>query len=220
MSDKDQAERLRERVELVKGAEQTTELPPRADIHKKKENNKKVKLKVKYPIIRLLLLFFILLPISILAIKYYSSEQNVKTVNEPQLQSDNVYEAVNIDDKRDPKSEPDKEEAATPDVESQDEKTASEEVGQKIETEVSQEEEESTDNITSNQGSENTEAPAENTVKKTDIVYHTVQPKETLFSISMKYFNSKEGIEIIQENNNLKSNEIYVGQRLTIPLNK
>ena len=51
-------------------------------------------------------------------------------------------------------------------------------------------------------------------------VYHTVQPGETIYRISIKYYKSKSGIDTIKSANNLTSNEIRVGQVLTIPLNK
>ncbi len=51
-------------------------------------------------------------------------------------------------------------------------------------------------------------------------VYHTVQPGETIYRISIKYYQSKAGIDTIKSANNLISNEIRVGQVLTIPLSK
>ena len=51
-------------------------------------------------------------------------------------------------------------------------------------------------------------------------VYHTVQPGETIYRISIKYYQSKSGIDTIKSANNLSSNEIRVGQVLTIPLSK
>ncbi|RID89264.1 LysM peptidoglycan-binding domain-containing protein [Peribacillus asahii] len=52
------------------------------------------------------------------------------------------------------------------------------------------------------------------------VVYHTVQPQETVFSISMAYYKSQEGIPLIQKWNNLNGNNISVGQKLKIPLKK
>ena len=53
-----------------------------------------------------------------------------------------------------------------------------------------------------------------------DIIYHKVQPGETIFRISMKYYQSKAGIDTIKSANNLTNNDIRVGQVLTIPLSK
>ncbi|MDT9024703.1 LysM peptidoglycan-binding domain-containing protein [Rossellomorea yichunensis] len=52
------------------------------------------------------------------------------------------------------------------------------------------------------------------------IVYHTVAPKETLFRIAMKYYNSQSGVERIKEWNNIQNNEIQTGQVLEIPLDQ
>src|SRR5690606_3428821 len=50
------------------------------------------------------------------------------------------------------------------------------------------------------------------------VVYHTVQKGETLYRISMKYFKSQEGIELIRKENGIAGNEINEGQKLKIPL--
>lgn len=50
-----------------------------------------------------------------------------------------------------------------------------------------------------------------------DNSFHTVQPGETLYRISMKYYKSQVGIEKIRSANGLNGNEINVGQRLVIP---
>lgn len=60
----DQAEKLRE---LVKNQEDTeinsvSSLPPRSEVHKQKKN-KKVTFKIKFPIVRLLLILFFIIVI-------------------------------------------------------------------------------------------------------------------------------------------------------------
>lgn len=57
----------------------------------------------------------------------------------------------------------------------------------------------------------------ESQTSEANLIYHTVQKGETLFNISKKYFNGRHGEEIIKEWNNLKDNEIYIGQVLKIP---
>ncbi|MEH7276806.1 LysM peptidoglycan-binding domain-containing protein [Neobacillus vireti] len=52
------------------------------------------------------------------------------------------------------------------------------------------------------------------------VVYHTVKKGENLYRISLKYYHSKAGEEVIRKANNLKGNEIYLGQVLEIPLTK
>ena len=51
------------------------------------------------------------------------------------------------------------------------------------------------------------------------IISHTVKSGETLYRIAMNYYHSKVGINTIKEANNLKTEQINVGQVLKIPLN-
>ncbi|MDR4435530.1 LysM peptidoglycan-binding domain-containing protein [Bacillus tequilensis] len=50
------------------------------------------------------------------------------------------------------------------------------------------------------------------------VVKHTVQKKETLYRISMKYYKSRVGEEKIRAYNHLNGNDVYTGQVLDIPL--
>ncbi|MEK5212000.1 LysM peptidoglycan-binding domain-containing protein [Bacillus sp. FSL R5-0603] len=50
------------------------------------------------------------------------------------------------------------------------------------------------------------------------VVKHTVQKKETLYRISMKYYKSRTGEEKIRAYNHLNGNDVYTGQVLDIPL--
>ncbi|MCY8104289.1 LysM peptidoglycan-binding domain-containing protein [Bacillus mojavensis] len=50
------------------------------------------------------------------------------------------------------------------------------------------------------------------------IVKHTVQKKETLYRISMRYYKSRSGEEKIRAYNHLNGNDVYTGQILDIPL--
>ncbi|WNP87212.1 LysM peptidoglycan-binding domain-containing protein [Bacillus velezensis] len=54
--------------------------------------------------------------------------------------------------------------------------------------------------------------------KKVRTVQHIVQPKETLYRISMKYYKSRAGEEKIRDYNGLNGNDVYTGQVLNIPL--
>ncbi|MCC9021057.1 LysM peptidoglycan-binding domain-containing protein [Bacillus nakamurai] len=56
------------------------------------------------------------------------------------------------------------------------------------------------------------------TRKEQRVVKHTVQQKETLYRISMKYYKSRAGEEKIRSYNRLNGNEVYTGQVLSIPL--
>jgi LysM repeat protein len=50
------------------------------------------------------------------------------------------------------------------------------------------------------------------------IIIHKVKVNETLSSISMKYYHSKEGEKLIRDWNHLNNSNIYEGQILEIPL--
>ncbi|WP_027408624.1 LysM peptidoglycan-binding domain-containing protein [Anoxybacteroides tepidamans] len=93
---RDQAEELRKQVGHFKQKEtgnnvDALSLPPRSEVHKQKQAKKKTKWKIKYPLIRLLALFFILLPISILSIYYMNDKPVVVTV-----QKSGSYEPIDI----------------------------------------------------------------------------------------------------------------------------
>ncbi|MCD7033334.1 LysM peptidoglycan-binding domain-containing protein [Metabacillus sp. GX 13764] len=64
-------------------------------------------------------------------------------------------------------------------------------------------------------GDSSSDSPAKENIK---IVKHTVQPKETLYRISMKYYNSRSGEETIRKWNKLSADSVYAGQVLEIPL--
>jgi hypothetical protein len=51
---------------------------------------------------------------------------------------------------------------------------------------------------------------------KNRVLYHQVKPKETLFSISMKYYHSQSGIATIEKWNNIGPSGIQSGQTLKI----
>jgi LysM repeat protein len=93
----DQAEGLRELVQQQNQPikEDRVSLPPRSEVHRKKpKKREKKKWKLKYPLVRLLVLFFILLPISMLSIYY--TNQDSKMVTVVTRSETGSYESVNI----------------------------------------------------------------------------------------------------------------------------
>ncbi|PLS02096.1 hypothetical protein [Neobacillus cucumis] len=93
---RDQAERLKQRIQKIneKAAGNSEKLPPREQVHRQKK--KKTKLKVKYPVIRLLVLCFILLPIIIFSVISYRDHGG--KINGTQKTSGNSvgYETINL----------------------------------------------------------------------------------------------------------------------------
>ncbi|MBT2677676.1 LysM peptidoglycan-binding domain-containing protein [Bacillus sp. ISL-35] len=236
---RDQAERLRKRVERKSESkvEKKDALPPRSEIHRQKQ--KKTKVKVKYPVIRLMALFFILLPISFFSILSYLDGKEGplnKTLERAGV------EMINVESKEDGKdTNQEEEEEAAPVFEEVSESTdeieavaaapspATSNKGDKDSTDAT-----SADGEKETVVGQSTDAPEQKDEQAAPasssssdqgeaasgetILYHTVKPSETLFRVAMTYYKSQDGIPIIQKANNLKGNEIEAGQVLKIPI--
>jgi LysM repeat protein len=95
----DQAELLRQQTNDWRQPEKKMDvlaLPSRSEVHKRKrtkQKKKKRKWKIKYPLIRLLFVFFILLPVTILIVHHlYDDDLPVVTV-----QTSSSYEPIDIE---------------------------------------------------------------------------------------------------------------------------
>ena len=213
---RDQAEKLRQNIERKEFEEgqlvQREELPPRSRLHHQK--HKKNKWKLKYPVIRLLALFFILLPITIFSIYSAIAGDKVGNMLKTDGESTEGFETINIE-KYD-NSTIDKEIQVEEEKVNEDSKS-SEPAPDDLNMEKDQDsltqagDSDTQDLVTRDKSNESITAST---------VYHTVQPGETIYRISIKYYQSKSGIDTIKSANNLSSNEIRVGQVLTIPLSK
>jgi LysM repeat protein len=219
------------RATIQEKTESTGGLPPRSEIHHQKREKKRKK--QTFPLIRLQVVFFILLPIIIFVI--YTNRDSIfpsssKTVSEEK----SGYETISIDNSdSEKKSKSNDTKADTKDNNVENEKETVEESNNNgtpvqpqpeviDETKPTSPVEESTasEGVTTpapNQNVSGVSSQAENNV---EVKHHTVQAGETLYRIAMKYYQSKSGIEIIKKANNLKNENISVGQVLTIPMNK
>ncbi|MFD1738591.1 LysM peptidoglycan-binding domain-containing protein [Bacillus salitolerans] len=205
---RDQAQHLRERMDNIKGDETPNQdvltLPPRSKIHKAKDEKKKTKIKLKYPIIRMLMLLFILLPIALLSINYYlnNQEPTFKPASNP---NSDYKEEISLDKKEEKMQTETKNSSKTESVDqiSQDQGSSESDTVKEV-----------------TQVPEPTSTQQDNDVKKTnyDIVFHTVKQEETLYSISQHYYKSRTGEELIKQWNNLNGNDIEVGRVLKIPI--
>lgn len=238
---RDQAERLRKRIEKSKEAPERTssskELPPRSRLHNQK--SKKTKVKLKYPVIRLLVLSFILLPIVIFSVYTYNEGQKYSGVKNATidrqgfetvaLEKDKLSNESNeVEDENEPK-----EDAA---IDKEEEQGAHENIDGNDSSDEN-EEEEAKENENSGSSKQDNQNSGKMDSSKTDsqkneqgtggetsqtveekVIYHKVQPNETLFRIAMNYYKSQDGIEIIRNANGIIENEIQVGQVLKIPL--
>lgn len=197
-------DQTRRRIERVMNEEtaSTKELPPRGELHRHKK--KKSNLKVNYPIIRLLVLFFILLPVVIFGIYTYRDGEILHRTKMV-VKEKGGYETVDIEKPNviDPPVEED----------SQEEYNA-------LESDKSYDSNaiDTTEVTISPSKATESAGTGDNKNEAANVIFHTVQAGETLYRIAMKYYHSKSGIEIIKNANHLKGNEIRNGQILKIPL--
>jgi LysM repeat protein len=231
---RDQAERLRKRIEKINEVPQDDNLlPPRSDLHRAKK--KKTKWKLKYPIIRLLVLFFILLPITIFSI--YSYLDGKKPIGSEKVNGTSEgFETINYEKKgktEQKQADQDKQQktdgksdlnelnknTATSFTGADNAETATEQADS-VEPISNSSDKSGSEQNTSNQESSSTETSQTNNSDQAKMVYHTVQPEETIYRIAMKYYHSNTGIDTIKEVNHLQNNNIKTGQVLKIPLEK
>lgn len=133
-----QAEALRELVDQkMVQQEDVLSLPPRSEVHRQKKSKKRVKWKLKYPLIRLLALFFILLPILMLSIYYANNDS--KTVTVVTRSETGSYERIDITSVEEEVGESDGQKEERSESDAQKEDKASDE--QKVITHIVQENE-------------------------------------------------------------------------------
>src|SRR3954468_15959028 len=194
---RDQAENLRQSIERKQFKEgqvvEREELPPRSRVHHQKQ--KKNKWKLKFPVIRLLALFFILLPITIFSIYSSVARDKVGGIQKTDGESTEGFESINIE-KYDPNPideeiQVEEEKLDIPDSIQEDSNSSLNE-SRDINSEV--EEKSLTQNVDSVSKEITSEKKAKESVTATT-VYHTVQPGETIYRISIKYYKSKAGID-------------------------
>ena len=228
----DQAEQLRVEVTATREALpfNTSSLPSRKEVHGKKKQ--KIKWKIKFPLVKLLALFFVLLPITVLAIYTSLSKDNKAEVadNEPVSYSEvKGFESYSKNENKSVVAEEDKEEKEEQvESSSNDDATKEEEDTEQAEKVEQEENSQKADQLVTTEKAP-TETPTQTTAEtkveeevekkeETKIIEHTVQTNETIFRIAMRYFSSQDGIDIIKQYNGLSSNEIRVGQVLKIPV--
>ncbi|MED3624883.1 LysM peptidoglycan-binding domain-containing protein [Neobacillus thermocopriae] len=233
---REQADRLKQPIEKMNNTQDIyKELPPREQRHREKK--KKTKWKIKYPVIRLLVLLFILLPVIIFSVITYLDEKRIpvakktsgdsigyETINLKNVSSDeqleeneqeSIVETINEIEQSQTKHEDKLPVIETDNIELTDKnETVENHAGIRNST-VAGSNKENKNNETHGA---NSEEDSSNHTKNEKIIYHKVQQQETLFRIAMKYYHSQKGIEIIKRANHLNNEEIYVGQVLKIPL--
>ncbi|WP_157888190.1 LysM peptidoglycan-binding domain-containing protein [Bacillus marinisedimentorum] len=219
-----QSERLSgEQMPESENAGQREELPPRRAYHSRQKTKKKHRL--KYPGIRLLVLLFIVL---LLLIPYYTkfieqiegTEQifSYKEDTDQQYDFAKSGQEAAVAEKQvsaETPDPPEESDTAAPDGRNGNGPDPANGTGEKdvpVQAEDRAPHEKERD----------TQPAPENSLKEDEqsykIVYHKVKPEETLFRISMNYYGSRDGEELIRKWNGLSGNDIDSGQELKIPL--
>ncbi|WP_162878646.1 LysM peptidoglycan-binding domain-containing protein [Peribacillus butanolivorans] len=249
--DKDQAGELGTRVERQKAK---SSLPKRSQVHQNKK--KKSKVKIKFPMIKLLSLFFILLPVGFYSLNTYLQEKPERTRSDQVVNynenedadKETIPTTATADDLKDNDLEKEEKNSAKSEAEKKKEKEkqkaeekeqakkkaeekekAQQEAEEKAKAKQIAEEKAKAKQIAEEKAKKEAaedkktteRAPAVKPNKdEYKVVLHTVKAEETLFRISMNYYNSQEGIALIKEWNGLNGNEISKGQVLKIPIKK
>ncbi len=227
----DQAEGLRS--ELHSNSREIKEkLPPRREVHHGKKA--KTKVKVRYPLIKLLMVFFILLPLTVFSFYSYFhfKDAPLKTME----QDSKFVEEVSLEEAKMDLTEPEQEpEEGSASVENDDEEKIENEESinsdkELVDTKNGKGTSTSSDKDTDGQSSQTEEnqqvqeqdesTEGNSLTEEYTILTHTVQSHETLFRISMNYYQSQDGIPLIKQWNNITNNEIKAGQVLQIPIPK
>lgn len=208
-----QAEKLRQKIERVEPKpeqepEQRRTLPKRSELHQEKRK------KIKYPLIKGMLAFFVLLPILMYGLYTtldINQNGNRSIVTEKGQLEEVTYETKDIEEKV-------KSGTSSSDGDRPDEET--EQLAEEQETSVEQEKTtEKVDEENLIQLTEQIETVQETEYQENvQVIEHVVKPQETLFRIAMNYYNSQAGIEKIKEWNNIENHDLEAGQVLKIPL--
>lgn len=189
-------------------------LPPRSKVRQEKKRKKKKKYKLKYPLISALSIFFISLPaVAYFSYKHYAANQAAFLMLEEQEEVTG-YEVVDFAEPSDPTAAPEETEET---VEEKQEESSDVKEG----TEAAP-----TDDLNENLPVSPEESPDKETNAeekgvdgKYQIIQHTVQSNDTLFSIAIQYYNDVKGTQLIREWNKLENGKIKEGQVLKIPIN-
>ena len=214
----------------------------RTELHSKARKQKKTSV---HRLINILLVLFTLIPIGILIFvisNWYSPGDDLspkvedsqfhvetsKNTSEKKPDSSDKVDAVDEEEEAEElkKQELEKEELAKKEREEkekiakqkQEEQAKQEEQVKKEEEErVKKEQAEQAKKVQEEQAKKEREEQAKKETEKPAARSHTVAAGETLYRISVNYYNSGDGVSKIMAANGLTSNEIVKGQKLIIP---
>ncbi|KKI93122.1 hypothetical protein WQ54_06355 [Bacillus sp. SA1-12] len=193
------------------------DFPPRSKVHK--DNVKKKKPKMKYPIISILALLFVMLPILFLFITtYYSNRDHESADGESLSGNETVFVATEAQEDEEQgsssleTSEPIDETKEEDPVQTDDSSNTNQQQTEPNDGDVQY------TNDTVKEDDDTNESEETDSTHYREVITHKVAANETLFKIAIKYYNSRSGEEIIREYNNLQGDTVFEGQVLKIPL--
>lgn len=233
-----------EKQEVIRSEnKEKEELPPRRSLHHKKK--KKKKKKQKSTAITVLAFSFIALPVILLGIHEIMTRHAGDTtvpvsgsstqfeqigVEQKEKKSATVEDKDKIDDadEKSSKQAADTEDQQSTDKEQKAEKEAEQKAKAEAEKEAEQKAKAEAEKKAAEEAEKKAQAEAERKAAEeakqkaqaeaeTTYIYHTVASNETLYRIAMNYYNSKSGVDIIKQANQLASDNVMVGQVLKIP---
>lgn len=241
----DQAKALRKQMEenqLFIDIEQdkpaeiaASELPPRSEVHRRNEK-KKTKFRIRFPLVRLLALAFILIVCIVATYNLWDDHLQLANSSEAKNITDDNEQNIDIYEMKDHKADADESKAGQSESNSQDEKAPVDE--QNHSTAVDAKKPAENEGKSTASGANNMQNPAvvqqqpsstesvtteveTDTAQEKQILYHKVKAGETLYRISMRYYKSRAGEEIIKKTNGLDANgTVFTGQLLKIPVKK
>ncbi|MEQ6389003.1 LysM peptidoglycan-binding domain-containing protein [Bacillaceae bacterium S4-13-58] len=180
-------------------------MPPRSVVHS--QSNKGVKFKIKFPLVRLLLLVFIVILLSIPF--YHIWQSNYEESDSLSISSEpKVGEMVSIISVNDSNGKVENNEKENTDVEK--EMLMIEEVD-------SEPSGKGDDELTLVSKNEQIQNQDQKIVENPSPRYYQVKKGDTLFSIAMEFYGGKWGEALIIEANELNRKEVFAGETLLIP---
>ncbi|MEW9500237.1 LysM peptidoglycan-binding domain-containing protein [Jeotgalibacillus marinus] len=216
---RDQANKSRQEINAKKEVEDTPELKSgelsRSVLHEKKRNVKAAQ-KKQFPLRKVLLAVFILLPLTVVALSFFFLNDDEKDFDRGQSvgveQNDRSGGAGASDDQIENDDSPEKEQPVTNE---ESEEEAVEEPIEDAPVEEPEPEPEAPAPVEETPPAEETTAVEE---PQDSIRKHTVQAGENLYRIAINQVGSADGMEQIKQLNGLSDDEIYEGQVLEIPV--
>ncbi len=201
------------------------------DSNARLSRTKRKETKRKSPWMTVMLVIFILIPLTVLIYMHfiYKPELPVETAEQQshviRVEKNDLPKAVADEDEEDDAAEEEKQEAeeraakeaaaAKAAQEAVQAKAAQEKVAQEKAAQEKAVRERAAEEKAAQEKAAREKAAAEQVQKPKRT--HTVQSNETLYRIAMNYYKDPNAVEKIKQANGLRSNEISVGQTLVLP---